>query len=56
MASVSPPSLEILLDLDLDIRPRQRPAQFIAIVAELVRHTGQKELDVRHSPPPALWP
>jgi hypothetical protein len=45
--------LEILLDLDLDIRPRQRAAQFVAIVAELVRDAGEKELDVRHSPPPA---
>src|SRR5260370_4325703 len=48
--------LEILLDLDLDIRPRQRAAQVVAIVAELVRHTGEKYVYVRHSPPPALWP
>jgi hypothetical protein len=34
--------LEILLDLDLDIRPRQLAAQVVAIVAELVRHTGKK--------------
>src|ERR1700722_642640 len=48
--------LEILLDLDLDIRPRQRAAQFVAVAAELVRHAGEKELYVRHSPLPALWP
>jgi hypothetical protein len=40
--------LKILLDLDLDIRPRQRAAQCVAI-AELFRHAGEKELDVRHS-------
>ena len=48
--------LKILLDLDFDIRSRQRAAQRVAIVAELVRHAGEKEFDVRHSPPPALWP
>ena len=48
--------LKILLDLDLDVRPRQGAAQRVAIVAELVRHAGEKELNVRHSPPPALRP
>ena len=47
--------LEVLLDLDLDIRSRQRAAELVAIVAELIGHAGEKELDVRHSPP-ALWP
>jgi hypothetical protein len=48
--------LKILLDLDLDIGSRQRAAQRVAIVAELVGYAGKKELDVRHSPPPASWP
>lgn len=42
--------LKILLDLDPDIVPRQRVAQCVAIVAELIRHTGKKQF--RHSPPP----
>jgi hypothetical protein len=48
--------LEVLLDLDLDPLVSQRVAQRLAIVAELVRDAGKKELDVRQSPPPALWP
>ena len=44
--------MKILLDLDLDIRPRQRMAQALPIVAELVGDTGEKEFYVRHSPPP----
>ena len=58
MASVSPPRpFELLLDLGLDIRvasARRRSAS--RYIAELVRYTGEKELNVRHSPPPALWP
>src|SRR5271166_5243261 len=48
--------LEILLDLDLDVRPRQCMAQAFAIGAELIRHAGEKQFYVRHSPPPASWP
>ena len=34
--------LEILLNLDLDVRPRERAAQVVAIVAELIRNTEEK--------------
>ena len=53
---VAAPRLEVFLDFDFDIRSRQRTAQRVAIIAEFVRYTREKELDVRHSPPPALWP
>jgi hypothetical protein len=46
--------LEVFLDLDLDIGSRQRAAQFVAIVAELVRHAGKERLHVRHSTPPRV--
>jgi len=53
---VAAPRLEVFLDFDFDIRSRQRAAQLVAILAELVRHAGEKQFDVRHSPPPELWP
>ena len=34
--------LEIFLDLDLDVRPRERAAQDVAIAAEFIRHAGEK--------------
>lgn len=45
--------LEILLDFQLDVRPRQRTAQCVAIGAKLVGYAGQEQLD-RHRLAPAI--
>ena len=42
--------LEILLDLNVDVRPRQRATQRVAIHAELVGDAGEEQFDalIRH--------
>src|ERR1700733_8314554 len=48
-------SAEVLLNCDVKVQRRKLVSQRLAIGAELVGGAGEKQLHVRHCPPPASW-
>jgi hypothetical protein len=58
MEGIAAKRLEVLLDLDLDVRSRQPVAQCVAIGAELARDAGNEQSDAlaRHclAPPNSI--